>query len=184
MPDITKAEPGWFCFKALPKKEHIASELIRHDLSLETLCPRITYPKKTRRGKVNFTEPLFPGYVFVCADLIEHYRHIRSIQGVRDIVAFGTRLPRLPEAFIEDLKTRLDEENRKVLPDPVLKPGQSVTITEGPFKDWQAVISGELDSRQRVALLLDFLGRQMELKVPASDVLLDREQPGRKVWED
>lgn len=183
MPDLTRSEPGWFCFKALPKKEHIAAELIRRDLRLDTLSPRITYPKKTRRGKVNFTEPLFPGYVFVWTDLVKHYRQIRSIQGIRDVVAFGPRLPRLPDGFIEDLKARLDEENRKVIPDPVLRPGQTVTITEGPFKDWEAIISGELDGRQRVGLLLDFLGRQMEIKVRASDVLLDREQPGRKVWE-
>jgi transcriptional antiterminator RfaH len=184
MPDFSKAEAGWYCFKALPKKEHIAARLIRSEIGLETLCPRITYLKKTRRGKVRFVECLFPGYVFIRTELTEHYRHIRSIQGIRDVVAFGDRLPRLPDGFIDELRKRLDEENLKAIPEPVVKPGQEVTITEGPFKNWQAIVSGQVDARQRVALLLDFLGRQMEIRVKTEDVMVETDQPKGRVWED
>lgn len=184
MADLSNAEPGWYCFKALPKKEHIAAQLIRRDLELEALCPRISYFKKTRRGKVRFVEPLFPGYVFISADLKETYRRIRSVQGIRDIVAFGGRLPRLPDGFIDELKQRLDEENLKAIPEPVVKPGQEVTITEGPFRNWLAIVSGEVDARQRVAVLLDFLGRQMEIRVKAEDVMVETDQPKGRVWEE
>jgi transcriptional antiterminator RfaH len=184
MPDFSKAEEGWYCFKALPKKEHIAARLIRSEVGLETLCPRITYSKNTRRGKVRFVECLFPGYLFIRADLAAAYRHIRSIQGIRDVVAFGDRLPRLPDGFIDELKQRLDAENLKAIPDPVVKPGQGVTITEGPFRNWQAIVTGEVDARQRVALLLDFLGRQMEIRVKTQDVIVETDQPKGRVWED
>lgn len=184
MADLTQATPGWYCFKALPKKEHIASEILRREAGLETLCPRIAYMKKTRRGKVRFVEPLFPGYVFVNADLQATYRRIRATQGIRDIVAFGPRLPRLPEGFIDDLRQRLDAENLRALPEPVIRKGTKVSITEGPFKDWEAMVSGEMDARQRVAVLLDFLGRQMEIRIPASDVMVETDVPKGKVWED
>jgi transcriptional antiterminator RfaH len=184
MADLTQALPGWYCFKALPKKEHLASELLRRNAGLETLCPRISYIKNTRRGKVRFVEPLFPGYVFVNANLQETYRLIRSTQGIRDIVAFGTRLPSLPDGFIDELRARLDEENMKALPEPVIRPGTEVTVTDGPFKNWKALVSGELDARQRVAVLLDFLGRQMEVRVPVSDVIVETEVPKGKVWQD
>lgn len=184
MPDFSKAKPGWYCFKALPKKEHIAAQLLARHLGLETLCPRIAYLKKTRRGKVRFVECLFPGYVFVNADLVEFYRGIRATQGIRDVVAFGGRIPEIPEVFIAELRARLDEENLKALPEPVIRPGQTVTITEGPFKEWNAIVTGELDGRQRVALLLDFLGRQMEIRIPASDVIVDTDTPKGRVWEE
>jgi transcriptional antiterminator RfaH len=183
MPDITQAEPGWYCFKALPKKEHIAARLLVHYPGIETLCPRISYTRKTRRGKVRFVECLFPGYVFIRTDLKQQYRLIRATQGIRDVVAYGDRVPVIPDAFIEDLRQRLDEENHKPIPEPALKPGQEVVITEGPFRDWKAIVTGELDARQRVALLLDFLGRQMELKVEAKDLLVEGETPKKKVWE-
>ena len=183
MPDFTKAQPGWYCFKALPKKEHIAARLLQQRDGLPAICPRIAYFKKTKRGKVRFVECLFPGYLFVRADLTEHYRLIRATQGIRDVVSFGDRLPRLPEAFIEDLKARLDAENVRPIPDPIIRAGQEVTIAEGPFRDWKAVVSGEMDATQRVALLLDFLGRQLEIRLPAKDVIVESEKPGKRVWE-
>lgn len=183
MPDIRQAEPGWYCFKALPKKEHIAARLLGEHQGVETLCPRISFIKKTRRGKVRFVECLFPGYVFVHTDLKQCYRLIRATQGIRDVVAFGERVPLIPDAFIEDLRQHLDEENHKPIPEPVLQPGQEVTITEGPFREWKAIVTGQLDARQRVALLLDFLGRQMEVKVEAKDLIVESEVPKKKVWE-
>lgn len=184
MPDLSATEPGWFCFKALPKKEHLAAELLRREAGLEVFCPRLAYHKKTRRGKVRFVEPLFPGYVFLNVDLQTEYRRIRATQGIRDVVAFGPRVPPVPPAFIEQLRTRLDEENLREVPDPALAPGKEVVITEGPFRDWKAVITGEVDARQRVALLLDFLGRQLEVKVATRDLLIPQESPKERVWEE
>ena len=184
MPDFSKSPPGWYCFKALPKKEHIASELLKREAGLETLCPRITYQKKTRRGKVRFVECLFPGYIFIHANLVESYRLIRATQGIRDIVAFGGRCPLIPDAFIDELRSRLDSENLKAIPDPVVQKGQEVTILEGPFKEWNAIVTGELDGQQRVGLLLEFLGRQMEIRIAVQDVMVDSDSPKGRVWED
>ena len=184
MPDISKSGTGWYCFKALPKKEHIAAELLSRGEGLETFCPRISYVKKTRRGKVRFVECLFPGYVFIHADLAAAYRNIRSTQGIRDIVAFGERVPMIPGSFVDELRQRIGEENVRDLPAPVPTPGQEVTITEGPFRDLKAVVSGELDARQRVALLLDFLGRQMEIHMRVDELLPEAEPPKGRIWEE
>ena len=183
MPDLGQLKPGWYCFKALPKKEHIAARLLAPLEGIEVFCPRLAYFKKTRRGKVRFVECLFPGYLFVRADLSLQYRHIRSIQGIRDVVAFGERVPVIREEFIGELRARIGEENLKQLPDPVIEAGQTVTIAEGPFKDLQAIVAGHLDGRQRVALLLEFLGRQMQVSVPVEDVVPEQRQPKREIWE-
>lgn len=184
MPDLFHTEFGWYCFSALPKKEHIAAELLRKEAAIETFCPRISYQKQTKRGPVKFVEPLFPGYLFVHTDLRETYRRIRAVAGVRNVVAFGGRVPGVPQAFIDDLRVRMTEENLRELQPPELQLGQRVVITNGPFKDWAAIVSGKVDARQRVALLLDFLGRQMEIRVEQSFVLPEKYEPKEKVWED
>jgi len=184
MPDINQSGPGWYCFKALPKREHIAARILGQLPAIEVLCPRIAYMKNTRRGKVRFIECLFPGYLFVHADLREYYRLIRSTQGIRDVVAFGERIPVVPTDFLDDLKAHLDEGSElKVVSDPTPQPGMEVKITEGPLRDFNAIVSGEMDAQQRVALLLDFLGRQMEVKMPREDVMIQENQPRRAVWE-
>jgi len=177
MPDLTKAQPGWYCFKALPKKEHIAAGLLRRIEDIEAFCPRISKLKKTRRGKVRFVECLFPGYIFVHADLGNLYRRIRATQGIRDVVSFGDRLPVLPGSFIEELRQYVGDQEIHEVPEPELQPGQAVVITEGPFKDLAAVVSGQLDAHQRVALLLEFLGRQMEIHMPAKDLFVEDKSP-------
>lgn len=183
MPDFSKLNPGWFCFNCLPKKEHIASELLKRQSGMETFCPRISYLKKTRRGKVRFVESLFPGYLFVHADLAHSYRLIRSTQGIRDIVFFGDRVPEVPEPFILELRSLMNEENLKAIPEPALKNGQKVTITVGPFREWSAIVNGEMDARSRVGLLLDFLGRQMEVRLPVSELILESDEPKGRIWD-
>lgn len=183
MPDLTGAKLGWYCFKALPKKEHIAANFLNKVDGVEALCPRISYFKKTKRGKVRFVESLFPGYVFVRTDLAHAYRIIRSTQGIRDVVSFGNRIPVMPDAYIDDLKTRVGEASTKELPEPVIIAGQEVIITEGPFKDLQAIVTGNLDGHQRVALLLNFLGRHLEISIPISDIMPEAREPKTEVWD-
>lgn len=183
MPTVQDCEPGWYCFKALPKKEHLAAISLQRELALTSFCPRIRYEKKTRRGRVHFVECLFPGYVFVHTDLRIHYRQIRAIRGIRDLVAFGDRVPRIPDGFIEAIQARLDTEDLKEVPSPVLSPGREVVIVEGPFKDLSAVISGHMDGHQRVAVLLEFLGRQMQVHLPAASLLVEGENPRQRALD-
>lgn len=183
MPTLVDSPEGWYCFAALPKKEHIAAQLLRAERGMDVLCPRVSYLKLTKRGKVKFTEPLFPGYLFIKTDLVNEYRIIQSTQGIRCLVTYGERAPLVPESFIEALRARLDAENVKALPQPVLKDGQTVKIAEGPFRNWEAVVRGEVGPRDRVTLLLDFLGRQMAVRVPVESVIVETDKPRNRVWE-
>lgn len=183
MPTVQDTEPGWYCFQALPKKEHLAAISLQRELAMTSFCPRIRYEKNTRRGRVHFVECLFPGYVFVNTDLRVHYRQIRAIRGIRDLVAFGERVPRIPDSFIESIQSGLDEQDLREVPSPVLSPGREVIIVEGPFKDLGAVIAGHLDARQRVAVLLEFLGRQMQVHLPASSLLVEESHPRQRAFD-
>lgn len=181
---IDQTEPGWYCFTALPKREHIAATLLGKEAGLRCFCPRIAYDKKTQRGKVRFVECLFPGYLFVHADLREQFRRILATSGIRNVVNFGGRIPRIPDAFIDDLHTRFNLQEMQEIHAPILQAGSKVVLTEGPFKDVEAIISGEVDALNRVKLLLEFLGRQIELRVPVDKVFLETERPKEKVWKD
>jgi len=85
--------------------------------------------------------------------------------------------------MIQSLRERMSEEDLKDLPAPVIQPGTVVTVTEGPFKDIEAMVAGVIPGKDRVKLLLEFLGRQLTVDVPAYSVFIDTESPKRKVWE-
>ena len=50
----------------------------------------------------------------------------------------------------------------------IVQPGDDVEIAEGAMRGLRAVVSRVMRSRERVAVLLEFLGRQTTIEVPAN----------------
>ncbi len=168
--------PAWHVLKAQSKREHIAAAAIRSRTELEVFCPRITFFKQTQRGRVRFTEALFPGYLFVHCPMGANYRKLLAMQGIRGVVRYGSEFPVVPESFIDELKKEIPTECREITSE-TLKEGSEVVVTEGPLMNIKAIISGLLPATRRVNLLLEFLGRQLSMDVPASTVIAAKPEP-------
>jgi transcriptional antiterminator RfaH len=182
MPDLNDSELAWYCFQAQPKREHVAARILALECAVEAFCPRIAYNKLTRRGKVRFVEPLFPGYLFVHAELRLVYRQIMATKGVRRLVSYGEQVPRVPACFISELRAQLAAEDCVDVPEPELTPGARVRIIEGPFRDWEAVVAGLVPARDRVRLLLEFLGQQLPVELRTSQVHQEISNPKASAW--
>jgi transcriptional antiterminator RfaH len=162
-------EPVWFCLKAEPKREHLAATTLRRRFGIDCFSPRLRFRKLTRRGPVWFVEAMFPGYLFAkFAYLIQH-RAVESAHGVRGIVHFGDRLATLPEDTIAALQTRAGAEEI-VTVDSSIKIGQPVQIIEGPFQGLEVLVTQLLPAKERIRVLLNFLGRSLEMEIPEAKV--------------
>jgi len=161
--------PTWYCVRTQIKREHIAVAGLELQEGVEVFCPRVRYQKMTRRGKVWFVEAMFPNYVFARFDWQRSFRLVQSSMGVAGLVHFGQEYPVLSDEIITDLRSQLSDSDLKVFND-ILKPGDSVTIAEGPFMGIQAVVKQLLPARMRVKLLLEFLGQPAETEVAADQV--------------
>lgn len=168
----------WFCLKALPKHEHIAAAQLRKELMLEVFLPRIRLKRSRGGGPLWMTEALFPGYLFARFDLAESLRWVRSCRGVRAVVRFGDRCPTIPEETICELRRQVGDEIVHVL-DPELQPGDQVKISGGAFHGLEAVVTKLLSGRERVGVLLEFLGRQATVEISRQHLMMVDEQ--RKV---
>lgn len=163
---------AWRCVRTKPKSEHIAARHINLLEAVDVYCPRIRYPKTTRRGRVWFVEALFPGYLFCRFDLWESLRAINAAPGVTGVVQFGGRYSALPEGAIDSLRAEFAAEEPVVV-EQILLPGDSVEIVEGPLRGQSGVITWLPPGRDRVRVLLEFLGQEREVEVPL-EVLLGR----------
>jgi transcriptional antiterminator RfaH len=76
----------------------------------------------------------------------------------------------LPENIVSGLRSRVGEEE-VVTVDSSLKVGQSVEIVEGPFRGLEALVTRLLPARERIRVLLEFLGRPLEMEVSTTQVL-------------
>ncbi len=183
MPNLYNCELGWYCLKTHPKKEHLAVTFLQKRGEMDAFSPRIRFTKKTARGKVRFVEALFPGYAFVRTPLKDTFRHVMSMQGVRGIVSYGTIVPRIPDRFIEEIRSRLREDGEPVEDaDPPPQVGSAVTVTDGPFLNWNGIITGVVPAKHRVKVLLELLGQQINVELPTEVLHMDAsESPHQRV---
>jgi transcriptional antiterminator RfaH len=164
------AAPAWFCLRTQPKHEHIAAANLRLLPQIEVFNPRIRYRRSTRRGPVWFTESLFPSYVFARFDWRQWLRQVHHAAGVATVVHFGSRWPTLSDHSIAELKAAVgDQELRLIQAEP--EPGEEVQISGGAFHGLQGIVTRLVPARARVAVLLEFLGRQTTVEVPLDAVV-------------
>ncbi|MBA2269421.1 MAG: hypothetical protein H0W20_02340 [Chthoniobacterales bacterium] len=161
-------QPFWFCLKAAPKREHIAAATLRRELQLAAFAPRIRFRKLTQRGKIWFVEPMFPGYVFAEFEYADHRRVIHA-RGLRGLVHFGDDVPVVAPAVISLL--RRTDDDAVVTVEPHLEVGQRVEVAEGPFQGFEAIVTTLLPARDRLRVLLEFLGRNVETELHETQVV-------------
>lgn len=122
------------------------------------------------------TEALFPNYLFARFELAGKLRLVRATRAVTDIVHFGNHWPCIPETVIAELRAAMGPGDLKEISQE-LNPTDAVEIAGGAFHGLEAVVSRVMPGRQRVAVLLDFLGRQTVLNVDRDQLVRKREIP-------
>ena len=166
------AKPAWYCARTQPKHEHIAAANLAKQLGLEIFHPRLKLERATRRGAVRVIEPLFPCYIFVRCALEERLNDIRYINGISSLVHFGAKIPVVPDHVIEELRQCFDSEEPMAVQDP-LRVGAEVTVAEGSLLGSQGIVVRVLPAKQRVQILLDFLGRTTLAEVDRRSLIVE-----------
>ena len=178
MNQLTNNLADWFCVRTQTNREHIAAGHLRELEAIEVFCPRLKYRKATRRGKVWWVEPLFPGYILAKFNLAEMERAVTFCQGVRGLVRFGTEIPTVPETFVESLReeirSRSEDDEELFSVTPIIQAGDEVEIAHGPLQGMRGTIVSVAPAAERVKILLDFLGQPQAIDVDLFSILLPR----------
>ena len=125
-------------------------------------CPLIQVEKLRRGKRIQVEEALFPGYLFINVQPQQTgltYTSIRSSRGVSKIVGFGAEPINIPEALIEQLKSRESAGLACAKSEDLPQTGDQVNIIEGPFKGLQDLYS-HTDGQQRAIVLINLLHQQ------------------------
>lgn len=171
--------PSWYCVRTQTKREHIASGHLRDLEGVEVFCPRLRYRKATRRGKIWWVEPLFPGYVLAKFNLAEMERAVTFCQGVRGLVRFGTEIPPVTEQFMDSLRKEIRDRSDENDPEsfsvsPIIQAGDEVEVAHGPLQGMQGTVVSVAPAIERVKILLEFLGQQHPVDLDLFSILLPR----------
>lgn len=156
----------WYVVQTRPRYESTALLHLTRQ-GFESYLPRFLKRRRHARKVDVAPMPLFPGYLFVALDLAAaRWRSIHGTVGVSRLVCHGENPAPIPEGIIEEIRGREDSDGWVVLqPQTALRNGQTVEISDGPLAELCGVFEG-LDSKERVIVLLNLLGREVRARVP------------------
>ena len=173
-------EAHWFVLRTQTKREHIAAKILADVDEVEVFCPRIRFKKATRRGKVWWVEPLFPGYFFARFLYPEYYRQVTASHGVSGVVSFGGRIPHLSDEHVAELQRQAQEnadDEGLIQCSPQVEIGDEVELGDGPFQGIQGVVQEPLAAQDRVNILIEFLGNEQIVEVDLFSLILPKRPP-------
>lgn len=162
--DAQSTAGQWYVAHCKHHKEGQAAAALNERLGLPVYLPEVS---RSMRGQIQRT-PFFPGYLFVRADLrVVALSQINALPGVLRLIAFGDLPQPVPVAAVEEIRRRVGELNAaggEVMHD--FRPGDTILLKRGPFQGLEAIFLGPTAPRERVRVLIEFLGglRTMEVR--------------------
>ncbi len=103
-------------------------------------------------------------------------RAVTYCHGVTGLVRFGTEVPPVPDMFVRALReevARSGEEDTLVVA-PRVAAGEEVELAHGPLGGSRGMVLEVLHAKERVRVLLEFLGREQVVEVDLFSLLLPR----------
>jgi transcriptional antiterminator RfaH len=136
-----------------------------------TYLPRYLKRRRHARRIETVAAPLFPRYLFVAIDpASQRWRSIQSTIGVTHLVCNGDEPATVPNGVIEQLQRRQDERGFITLDTrPRFAPGEKIRVVDGIFDACIGLFEGMAD-RERVAILLDLLGRKVRVVLDGESI--------------
>lgn len=161
----------WYVVQTQPRGEERADFNLRRQ-GYETFLPTFMKTRRHARKVEDVRRPFFPGYMFVRFDPeTTPWRAINSTFGVIGLVHLTELLPTpIADAIVDALLARRRADGTLTF-DPLerLARGDRVTLTEGPFAEFEAVFEMHADN-DRVMVLLNMMGRAIRVHAPRHSV--------------
>jgi transcriptional antiterminator RfaH len=146
-----------------------ATHLLRQGYAI--YLPRYLKRRRHARRVEMIATPMFPRYLFVAIDrMTQRWRSIQSTVGVAHLVRNGDEPASVPERIVEELRSREDERGLIRLDHrPRFILGDKIRVVDGVFSACSGLFEGMAD-RERVAILLDLLGRKVRVVLDGESV--------------
>jgi len=164
------AEPTWYVVHTQPYAEMRAAEHLRRQ-GFEVYIPRLRKLRRHARKTETVVRPLFPRYFFVAFDMAAgRWQAVRSTVGISHLVGSESGPTAVSAEVVRELRGREDGNGFIELGHaPRFLRGDKVRLLNGA---WSACLGlfEDMTDNDRIAVLLDMLGRKVRVVVPAKNV--------------
>lgn len=164
------AATSWYVVQTHPNAERKAVFNLSRQ-GYHVYLPQYLRRRRHARRVELVKSPLFPRYLFVAADIAaQRWRAIQSTIGVSRLVCHGEMPAAVPADVVAQLQRREDGQGLiRLEKRPMFAPGDRVRVDDGVFESCLGLFEGLTDG-ERVAILLDLLGRKVRVFIDADFV--------------
>jgi transcriptional antiterminator NusG len=174
---ISDRQQHWYVINTYSGYEdHVKQALMQRidSMDMKEKIFDVIVPKEKKveikNGKKKIVEKkIFPGYVLVCMILDEDSWYVvRNTPSVTGFIGFGNKPTPLSDDEYKNIQKRIgaDEPEYKI----DFNMGESVKIVDGPFKDFDGVIS-EIDKvKGKIKVLVSMFGRETPVELDALQI--------------
>ncbi|MBV8901862.1 MAG: hypothetical protein JOY92_17310 [Verrucomicrobia bacterium] len=145
---------SWFAVQSNARQDSIAATRVAK-LHLQVFLPQVCEEQLVSGGVRRVIKALFPGYFFARFCPCESLDAVRYAPGVLRVV--GSRQFPIPVApdVIAAIRGQIQPDGFIRLKAREFKPGDKVTIEQGPFQGWIGEVQREQNDGKRVMILLE-----------------------------
>lgn len=134
------------------------------DLIFDVIVPKEKKIKIKGGKRTVVEERIYPGYVLVNMIVTDaSWYVVRNTPNVTGFIGLGTTPTPVDTAEIENLKKRMGVSEPKYKID--VKEGDSVKISDGPFKDFDGKIQGVDEEKGKIKVLVSIFGRETPVEL-------------------
>lgn len=161
--------PQWYAVHTRSHHEAIIEKGLNYK-GLDTFLPRLTIPSRRKDRRLLLEVPLFPGYLFVHADLLTTvYYQIIKQPGVVCILGSHGKFTPVPVETITSIQKVL-QSGVPYNYYPKLEKGMRVKVIDGPLEGTCGVILRKKQGKKRLVVSVELLGRGIAIDLSEETV--------------
>jgi len=170
-------ERNWYVIHTYSGYEDAVAKNLKQrveSLGMEDKIFNVIVPKE-KKIKIKFgkrktiEEKIYPGYVLVEMIVTDDSWYIvRNTPNVTGFVGVGTTPVPVSKAEIDNLKKRMGVQTPQYKIE--VKPGDSVKIIDGPFKDFDGRVSEVDEERGKIKVFVNMFGRDTSVELDSLQI--------------
>lgn len=167
---VWNADDGerWYLVRTKQQKETLVQYKLGEFLH-RTFLPRMRTRRLRNRTFIESVIPLFPCYLFALFELESTLYKVLHTTGVAGVVCAGSTPSEVDPSIIEEISRR-GKDGIIEIPQKTFNAGERVRLTDGPLEGFAGIFEHYRSGSKRVALLLNVVGANMKVVVPATSV--------------